>query len=231
QGAGCRTSPTTDPATGTTYSSTGLTNGTSYSYQVRATDAAGNLSSYSNTSSATTTDTTAPTTPTSLTAMAISGGQISLSWTASADNVAVTGYLIERWQGVGCTVFARVLTGTGTTYDDSGLSPNVSYSYQVKATDAAGNFSPYSGIATTTTLSSIPGLVAAYSFDAGAGATVSDLSGNGNNGTLTDTTWTGAGKYGSALVFNGLSSVVTVSDSNSLHLSTGMTLEAWINPT
>ena len=175
-------------------------------------------------------DTQAPTAPSGLTATAISGSQINLSWTASTDNVGVTGYLIERCQGAGCTNFARVLTVTGTTYSDSGLISNMSYTYQVKATDAAGNFSPYSNTATATTLATIAGLVAAYSFDEGTGTTVTDLSGNGNTGTLTNTTWTSTAKFGNALVFNGSNSKVSINDAASLHLTAGMTLEAWVNP-
>src|SRR3989442_7811946 len=75
------------------------------------------------------------------------------------------------------------------------------------------------------------GLVAAYSFNEGTGTTVADSSGNGNTGTITSGTWTAAGKYSNALVFNGTSSMVTINDSASLHLTTGMTLEAWVYPT
>ena len=75
------------------------------------------------------------------------------------------------------------------------------------------------------------GLVAAYAFSEGSGTTVADLSGNGNNGTVSNATWTTAGKFGNALVFNGTSARVNVPDSSSLDLTTGMTLEAWVNPT
>jgi hypothetical protein len=74
------------------------------------------------------------------------------------------------------------------------------------------------------------GLVAAYSFNEGTGTTVADGSGKGNTGTLSGATWTSTGKYGSALVFNGTSALVTINDSASLHLTTAMTLEAWVNP-
>ena len=74
------------------------------------------------------------------------------------------------------------------------------------------------------------GLVAAYGFDEGSGTTVTDASGNGNNGTVTNTTWSTSGKYGGALQFNGTNALVTVPDTASLHLSSGMTLEAWVNP-
>ena len=77
---------------------------------------------------------------------------------------------------------------------------------------------------------STSGLVAAYSFDAGTGNTVADLSGNGNTGTLTNVTWSTAGRYGPAASFNGSSSLITVSGSSSLNLTGGMTLEAWVKP-
>jgi chitodextrinase len=40
----------------------------------------------------------------------------------------------------------------GTTYNDTGLAANTSYSYRVRATDAAGNLSPYSNVMSATTL-------------------------------------------------------------------------------
>ncbi|MGN9843775.1 LamG-like jellyroll fold domain-containing protein [Nonomuraea sp. H19] len=76
-----------------------------------------------------------------------------------------------------------------------------------------------------------PGLVAAYAMDEGAGTSVGDASGLGNTGTVTSTTWTAGGRYGSALSFNGTSSWVTVPDTTSLRLTNGMTLQAWVRPT
>ena len=153
QGAGCTTFAQIATPTATSYNDTGLTSNTSYSYRVRASDAAGNLSGYSTVASATTPvpDTQPPTVPTGLSATSISSSQINLSWTASTDNVGVTGYPIERCQGAGCTTFAALVTVPGTTYNDIGLSPNVSYTYRVRATDAAGNLSGYSNLATATT--------------------------------------------------------------------------------
>ena len=72
--------------------------------------------------------------------------------------------------------------------------------------------------------------MAAYSFNEGTGTTVGDSSGSGNTVTVANTTWTTSAKFGNALVFNGSSSFVTINDSGSLHLTTGMTLEAWVNP-
>ena len=69
---------------------------------MRAVDAAGNLSAYSAIATATTPaapDTTPPSAPTGLGATAVSTSQIDLAWTASTDNVGVTGYRVERCQG------------------------------------------------------------------------------------------------------------------------------------
>jgi hypothetical protein len=75
------------------------------------------------------------------------------------------------------------------------------------------------------------GLVAAYGFNEGSGSSVADSSGNGNNGTFANGSWTTAGRFGAAAVFNGTSSMVTIPDSNSLDLTTGISIEAWVYPT
>jgi hypothetical protein len=75
------------------------------------------------------------------------------------------------------------------------------------------------------------GLVAAYGINEGSGTAVSDVSGNGNNGTISGATWTTSGKYGNALSFNGTNALVTINNAPSLQLTSGMTLEAWVYPT
>ncbi len=102
------------------------------------------------------TDTTPPTAPSTLTGSA-NGTQIALSWPAATDNVGVTGYQVERCQGAGCSAFAFLATSPTTSYGDSGLAPTTSYSYRVRAQDAAGNFGPYSPTATATTTAAAPG--------------------------------------------------------------------------
>src|SRR5438309_1859832 len=174
-------------------------------------------------------DTTPPIAPTALGATAASATQINLSWTASTDNVAVTGYRVERCQGAGCTTFAQIATPTVTILNDTGLTASTSYSYRVRATDAAGNLSAYSSVASATTSSTPLGLMAAYAFNEGAGTTVADVSGNNNTGTIGTATWSSAGKFGNALVFNGTNALVTIPNAASLQLTTGMTLEAWVN--
>src|SRR5256884_7281583 len=76
-----------------------------------------------------------------------------------------------------------------------------------------------------------PGLVAAYAFSEGSGTTVADASGNNNNGTISAATWTTAGRFGNALVFDGSSARVTIPSAASLQLTTAMTVEAWVFPT
>ncbi|MCG3111308.1 MAG: fibronectin type III domain-containing protein [Candidatus Manganitrophus sp. SB1] len=145
-------------ATGTSFNNTGLTNGTAYRYRVRAVDAAGRLSSFSNIATATTLDTAAPTAPTDLIATPASGTQINLSWTASTDNVGVSGYWIERCTGATCTNFVRV-NGTlviATTFNNTGLTPATTYRYRVQAADAAENLSPFSTVVNATTLDTTP---------------------------------------------------------------------------
>src|SRR5262249_48623410 len=79
-------------------------------------------------------DTTAPSAPSGLKSTATTSTSITLSWTASTDNVGVTGYLIFR-NGT------QVGTSTTTTYTDTSLTAGTQYSYTVKARDAANNIS------------------------------------------------------------------------------------------
>ncbi len=133
--------------TSTSYNVTGLTAGTSYAFSVKAKDAAGNESASSNTINVTTNqavDTQAPTAPANLTASNVAQTTLSLNWTASSDNVGVTGYDVYR----GAT---RLGTVTSTSYNVSGLTANTSYTFSVKAKDAAGNESASSNLVNVTT--------------------------------------------------------------------------------
>src|SRR5205807_82877 len=161
------------------YKDTTVTAAKSYSYRVRATDAAGNLSAYSNTASATTPDTTPPSQPGALSATAMSGSEADLSWGASSDNLEVTGYLVEPSQGAGSSRYPQTVTTrrTSTPYKDTTVTAANSYSYRVRATDAAGNLSAYSNTASATTSATPTGLIAAYGFDTGSGTVVADSSG------------------------------------------------------
>src|SRR5207248_6346726 len=89
-------------------------------------------------------DTTPPSVPTGLRATAVSSSQINLSWTASSDNVGVSGYRVFR-NG------AQIATTSATSFTNQGLSPSTTYSYAVAAFDAAGNLSAQSSPANATT--------------------------------------------------------------------------------
>jgi hypothetical protein len=75
------------------------------------------------------------------------------------------------------------------------------------------------------------GLVGAWGFNETSGTTVADASGRGNPGTVSGAARTTAGRFGGALTFDGINDWVTVADSASLDLTTGMTLEGWAYPT
>jgi hypothetical protein len=96
---------------------------------------------------------------------------VDLSWTASTDNVGVTGYEIYR-DGV------YLATATFTAFSDTTAAPSTTYSYEVRALDAAGNHSAFSDIAVALT----PSLVQTASFTADADARVEEASALGNFG-------------------------------------------------
>jgi hypothetical protein len=132
------------------YSNTGLAASTSYSYRVRAYNAAGD-SDYSNTASAVTQAAPAlPAAPTNLFATAVSKSQINLTWTDNATNE--TGFRIERCKGSTCTNFSQIATvgANVTSYANTKLTANTTYRYRVYAYNASGN-SGYSNIAAATT--------------------------------------------------------------------------------
>jgi chitodextrinase len=134
------------------YADTGLAAGTTYTYTVASHDAAGNVSAASASASAktTSTDTIPPSAPAGLTATPGGASSINLSWSASTDNVGVTGYIVFR-NGT------QVATPGTTRYSDIGLTASTTYSYAVAARDAAGNVSPNSTSASATTSASNPG--------------------------------------------------------------------------
>jgi chitodextrinase len=122
---------------GTSHSDMELADATQYCYTVSAVDAAGNESTQSAQQCATTPDGTAPSVPSALGATAVSSSQIDLMWTASTDNVGVTGYKIYRGGAYQTTV-------SGTSHSDSVLAEATQYCYTVSAVDAAGNESAQS---------------------------------------------------------------------------------------
>ena len=137
--------------TGTTFTDTGVSPDGAYSYDVVAVDGAGNQSVHS-AATAASVDITPPDAPASLTAQAtLTASKPSLSWTLSSDNggSGIAQYVVFRG-----AVQAGV--STGTTFIDTTLATNGSYSYTVKAVDAAGNLSAASSPLTVTWDSTAP---------------------------------------------------------------------------
>jgi chitodextrinase len=123
--------------------------------QIRAHDRAGNVSSFTPPVTvavpACPVDTQPPTMPGPPTASGVTASQVTLSWTASTDNSAVTGYDIYRATGASGGTFASAGTAATTTFTDTGLAAATTYRYQVRARDAAGNTSDFSPTVTVTT--------------------------------------------------------------------------------
>ena len=122
------------------WSDTGRSAGTSYSYRVRARDAAGNGGAYSSVVTAVTPSApdNPPSAPSGLAAVASGSSEVNLSWTAATDDVGVSLYEVERCQGAGCSGFVQVATTASTSLADTGLLASTSYSYRVRARDTAG---------------------------------------------------------------------------------------------
>jgi hypothetical protein len=87
----------------------------------------------------------APTTPANLAAAPATATQVDLTWTAASDAVGVVGYDVFRNDAFIATV------PPGTAYADTTASPGTSYTYEIRARDAAGNVSGRSNQATATT--------------------------------------------------------------------------------
>jgi hypothetical protein len=87
-----------------------------------------------------------PTAPGNFTATVVSPNQVNLSWTASTGNLGVSGYMVERSQGPGNTIFAQIGATGGTSFADTGVVPGTNYNYRVRATDSLGDLGPYSQV-------------------------------------------------------------------------------------
>jgi len=138
-------------STTSNYADTTVATSKTYYYKVLAYDAVPNLSGYSNVASASTPDTTPPSNPTGLAAPTKTPTTLGLTWTASTDNVGVTGYYVYRNGGT-----TPVGTVAGTSFTDTGLTQLTGYTYTVKAFDAAGNVSLASTILSTSTTDGLP---------------------------------------------------------------------------
>lgn len=96
-------------------------------------------------------DSIAPSLPTNLKGSSNTSYQINLTWTASTDDMGVSGYKVERCDGEGCDTFTEIATAYANSFTNIGLAANTFYTYRVRATDAAGNLSAYSNTVSVTT--------------------------------------------------------------------------------
>lgn len=116
------------------------------SYTLTATNAGGSSTASITVTVSAAGDTQPPSTPTVTSISASSSTQVNLNWSASTDNVGVTGYQIFR-NGASLTS----VSGATLSYSDTTVTGGANYSYYVKARDAAGNVSPQSNTASVTT--------------------------------------------------------------------------------
>lgn len=130
---------------GTSYSNTGLINGTTYYYVVTATNAVGESVNSATATATPVAGVTAPPAPTALTATA-GNAQVSLTWTAST---GATSYDVKR--ALSATgPFTTIATNvSGTSYTNTSLTNGTTYHYVVSAVNAAGQ-SANSAVASAT---------------------------------------------------------------------------------
>ena len=203
--------------TGPTYTyswnTTTATNGP-HALSARARDAATNTALAANVNISVFNDTTPPVVSlTSPGAGATIYGTVSIVASAS-DNGTLAGaqFLLD-----GANLGAEV-TGTGPTYTytwNTTTTTDGAHTVSARARDAANNTATAANLSVTVA-NVPPGLLAAYSFNAGSGTTAADSSGNAITGTLSGATWTAAGKYGNALSFNGTSGYVNLGNPTAL---------------
>ena len=132
----------------TTYADPSVAPSTTYSYTADAFDAAGNHSSQSDAATTTTPapgDNPPPVAPTNLVATAVSGSEVDLSWTASADS-DVAGYTVYR---DGTSI--GTVGSASTAFADRSVKPSTAYGYTVDTFDTAGSHSSQTSVASVTT--------------------------------------------------------------------------------
>ena len=146
------TTPTNQDITVTATTNEGTLNTTSHTFTVNgsfdfvATDTAGNVTIKTVTISNIQADAQAPLAPMNLTVLGSTSTTVDLMWDSASDSIGVTGYKIFR-NG------SEVGTSTTTDYTDAGLTSGTTYTYTVKAYDAAGNISESSNEISVTTIS------------------------------------------------------------------------------
>ena len=131
------------------YTDNGLTEDTTYTYEVRAVDQAGNVSVASNAVTARTklASSSPPAVPLNLKVTSVTTDSVSLSWESATDSIDVIGYIIYRDN----QLIQGVIGAEEVAYTDIGLMEDTMYTYQVRAVDQAGNISEMSNTVTART--------------------------------------------------------------------------------
>jgi PKD repeat protein len=146
---------------------------------------------------------------------ASSGSITSRSWNFGDGSTSTAANPSHTYSVPGTYAVSLAVTGSG----GSNTKTNNNF---INVSTSGGTTQPPAG--------SNEGLVAAYGFEEDSGSMVADASGKGNHGTIKEAIRIINGRYGKALKFDGVNDWVTVNDSASLDLSTGLTLEAWVYP-
>ena len=211
--------------TSTSYTFTGLACGTSYDLGVEAFDDAQNVSSRTPlTASSGACDTTAPTV--SITAPS-SGDTVAGNTAVSASASDANGVAGVQFKLDGSNLGGEDTNSPYSIVWDAAAAGPGSHTLTAVARDGSGNTATSSPVTVTVAAPAAGnGPVAAYSFDDGAGTIAGDATGNGHPGTVVGATWA-AGKFGSALNFDGVSSRVDLAPLGKLY-KLGFTLEAWV---
>ncbi|HET6250703.1 MAG TPA: fibronectin type III domain-containing protein, partial [Tepidisphaeraceae bacterium] len=136
------------PANTTSYQDTGLTEGTTYTYQVQALKT-GKNSAFTSSQSAT----TLPAAPSDVVATVNSDTQVTVTWTNNS--VGATGATIQREVGGVWSLAGTVGAGIAT-FTDTGLTELTTYSYRVEATGSSGASAWANGASSVTTLPAAP---------------------------------------------------------------------------
>ncbi len=207
----------------------GLAASTTYHYRVKSRDAAGNLAvsgDFSFTTAAPR-DTQAPII-TAVQSMSVSNNSATITWTTNEPGDTQVDYGKSAAYGTSTTLDPALRTSHSQVLD--GLTAGTVHHFRVKSSDAAHNQAVSGDFAFTTT--SLPdidsGLVAAYSFDEGAGTTAADSSANSNSAVIANATWTTKAKFGKALSFDGKNSFLTAGVAGLPDLNAPKTISCWL---
>ncbi|MGH2797257.1 MAG: LamG-like jellyroll fold domain-containing protein, partial [Thermoleophilaceae bacterium] len=212
---------------GTSFTFEPLACGTSYTLAVEAFDEAGNASERTATPGSTQAcDVTAPTVAVTAPAdgATVAGEVAVVAEATDDDDVASVRFHLD-----GADLGAK---DTGAPYEitwDTLSAANGEHVLTAVARDVAGNAASSEPVTVTVDNGSGPlhGLVAAYGFDQGSGTTLVDSSGNAHNGVVVGATWSGAGRFGSALSFDGVNDRVDLAGLGTFY-DDGLTYEAWV---